>query len=118
MKDKQTTKQCPAARGQSNLGWGIIIRGNDPRDVAGVKPAAPSAVAFRKMVLIGLQVIGSARVHHWTPHKPTEPHAIFLKVQNLRKINFWAEASAAKEHGRGDVKGPEFPMLPFRQRSP
>jgi hypothetical protein len=74
-------------RCQPHLGWSVVIRWGDVRDVAAIKLACLS-IEFRKIVLIGLQVIGSARVHRWT--SLTDPPVFSYEGQNLRKINFWA----------------------------
>ena len=87
MEDNQTTKQCSTTGCQPYFARGIIIRGDDPRHVADIKLPCLS-IGFLKKVLIGLQVIGSARVHRWTSHKPAEPVVFFYKDKNLRKINF------------------------------
>jgi hypothetical protein len=81
----QSTKECPAARCQPHLGWSVVIRWGDVRDVAAIKLACLS-IEFRKIVLIGLQVIGSARVHRWT--SLTDPPCIFVRRSKSSQDQF------------------------------
>jgi len=61
----------------------VVVRRHDEGDVIKIEPAF--CCRFGKIVLLGMKVIGAARVHRWTPHKTHRPHTILLPLNS----DFW-----------------------------
>jgi hypothetical protein len=78
----KAAKQVPAARRQSSFGWRIVIGRSGIQDFVGLQRACVCR-RFGKVVLSMSKIIGSARVHRWTPH--TDPVAFSYKSQSLGK---------------------------------
>jgi hypothetical protein len=82
MYGNKAAKQVPAARRQSSFGWRIVISRSGVQDFVGLWRAHVRR-RFGKVVLSMSKIIGSARVHRWTP--PTDPVAFSYKSQSLGK---------------------------------
>jgi hypothetical protein len=69
MQCNKTTKQIPTAGRQANFGPQVVIRRHDEGDVVEIEQALVCR-RFGEIVLLVRKVIGTVRVHRWTPHKP------------------------------------------------
>jgi hypothetical protein len=71
--------------------WRVVICRDDVVDVGGID-LAPRGINLREIVLPARQVIGSGRVHRWTPHYPTP----LYEIENFGKNKLRASCSRGR----------------------